>query len=121
MIKMVQAMRHGLLPSTLHADDAFLACGLVGGRGAVLTEPVAWDVTVVRVAPGSPRLAYLGTNAHVILEEAPRCRSGRLSAAKGPSDGERAPIAARIERIAAGVQSTWGIAVPGFGLQRRRL
>ena len=41
VIKMVQAMRHGVMPATLHVDRPVAAGGLVGGAVSVLTERAA--------------------------------------------------------------------------------
>ncbi|GLX92994.1 type I polyketide synthase [Herbidospora sp. NBRC 101105] len=76
MIKMVLAMRHGVLPRTLHADDADNQITQLdqAGQGAgirLLTSARRW------FRDGRPRRAGVssfgigGTNAHVILEEAP--------------------------------------------------
>ncbi|WP_308438643.1 ketoacyl-synthetase C-terminal extension domain-containing protein, partial [Streptomyces spiralis] len=131
IIKMVMAMRHGLLPRTLHADTASDQVDWSAGSVELLTAAREWSQ-----GAGRPRRAGVssfglsGTNAHVIVEEAPE--EPAASVAEG--DDVTAPVvvpwvlsaksaealAAQARQLAA-AQSGAGVVDVGYSLVTTRV
>ncbi|MFJ9950221.1 type I polyketide synthase [Kitasatospora sp. NPDC091207] len=138
IIKTVLAMRHGVLPATLHVDEPTPQVDWSRGAVELLTERRDWPVT------GRPRRAAVssfgisGTNAHVILEqpveeapaepaaEAPRETPGGtpwLLSARGP-EALRAQAGRLADAVAADpgwepADVAWSLATARAGLDHR--
>ncbi|MBB4789333.1 acyl transferase domain-containing protein/NADP-dependent 3-hydroxy acid dehydrogenase YdfG, partial [Streptomyces rapamycinicus] len=126
VIKMVMALDREVLPRTLHVDQPSSHVDWDAGAVELLTEAVAWPRGERARRAGVSSFGVSGTNAHVILEEAPV--DGALSVevvsagggvvpwvVSGRSAGALAAQAGRLLDHVSAAQADGGVDAVGVG------
>ncbi len=118
VIKTVQAMRHGKLPKTLHAQERSPHVDWSEGDISLLTQAMPWEANGTPRRAGVSSFGVSGTNAHIILEEAPRIEEATEGAGGTGGDGGGDALAGRPSTTSAEPVDRSGVApflVSGFG------
>ncbi|GAB2720465.1 type I polyketide synthase [Nocardia thraciensis] len=110
VIKVVEAMRHGVLPRTLHANPPTPHVDWDSAAVELLSEAREWPAAADRPRrAGVSSFGLSGTNAHVIVEEAPAAPDSESDAARPDSMPSAVPwvisgrsaaaVAGQVERL----------------------
>ncbi len=116
VIKMAMALRHGVLPRTLHADEPSPHVDWSAGSVALLTGTAGWPESGRPRRAGVSSFGISGTNAHLILEQAPPAEpvpapAGETAVTPWPVSGHgEAGLRGQIERLRA-----FAVDRPGIG------
>src|SRR5439155_20285 len=93
LIKAVLALQHERIPGQVHFQTLNPHIALEGTRLAIATETVPWPAGERPRFAGVSSFGWSGTNAHVVLEEAPR-PAARAPAGNGAARAVLLPLSA---------------------------
>ncbi len=132
VIKMVQALRHEVLPPTLHVDKPTLEVDWSAGAVSLVTEARTWPRNGRPRRAGVSSFGVSGTNAHLILEEAPQDLVSEKAGSNPPfhsrpgvvplvvSARSAAALAGQAERLAAFLEGDVSLSEVAGALVSRR-
>ncbi|MFD1543429.1 beta-ketoacyl synthase N-terminal-like domain-containing protein, partial [Nonomuraea guangzhouensis] len=117
VIKMVMAMRHGVLPKTLHVDTPTSHVDWSAGNVRLLTEPAPWPGGDRPRRAGVSSFGISGTNAHVVLEGVEEEPAEPRELAQSPmpmllSGRSPAALRAQAERLKSYLEERTDLALP---------
>uniref|UniRef100_UPI0038F766EA type I polyketide synthase n=1 Tax=Micromonospora chalcea TaxID=1874 RepID=UPI0038F766EA len=109
LVKMVMALRNGVMPETLHIDEPSPHVDWTAGAVSLLTESKPWPELDRPRRGGVSSFGVSGTNAHVILEEYRPRVAEAATVDGGQADGTGAVEPARRPGLVASDVSLWPV------------